>query len=369
METRKPLTPCQKELLEKSRAKGMTEDLLRSWSPDPNVYRNITYVTSESNPEEQQAVEDIFTRDHASAVEYLMNHQKMTPQQAIDEVSGITQGEARFLVIAYKHGVRGETLRKIDTEKCPIDSHEFHEAFSYLVNKKDYSAETAILELDNLTPFQVRLLHELYPYGLRAKHIHAVLGGDREKFADAFDNYGISEKFRKYFRSLFEKSLAGSNDLQQVLAASLEKCNRRMEEAHVSIFKIPYNRAVTFLQRNQGLFAKDLPEHFSAVHQQLFNFLKRKGYDLKEEMTELQQLDAVAAGLLLKYYKDGVRAHHVIALNHHDRDRLEPVVSLLVSAGQPPVEAMRLLAEMQPETALAMLHQSVNNDNNAVPKM
>lgn len=354
MQARKPiLTSCEQELLNQTRSRGMTAEIIKSWYPDPSAYKNRTVVAG-SRDSGKHVVENTFTKDHVAAVLYLMDRNHFSAEAAIQEVSGITAGEARFLVIAFKSGVRGADLRAINTEKCTIDSHEFHEAFRYLVAKQKLNRQQALQALDGLTPYQVRMLHELYQYGLRAEHIHAVLEEDLNKYADAFDSFGSSGIFRSFFTNTFKNALKQNPGVSEALQDTLAKCNQRAEERKVTFLKIPHNPTVSFM-RNQGLFADALPEKFTSTHEKLFSMLKRDGYSKEDAMAQLRQLDAVGARVMLTYFKDGVRAEHVVAATACSRNELERVVAERVTDGQKPLDALASLTSADNSNNVAMM--------------
>jgi hypothetical protein len=117
-----------------------------------------------------------FMNEHKDTLIHLMTKENLSPEQAIQEITGVHEQRVSMLQQLYKYGLRGAHLRSwypadgftIETFDTPQQN-----ALIYLMTQEKLDATQAIQEVSGLETERARALLTLYSHGLRGEHLRS----------------------------------------------------------------------------------------------------------------------------------------------------------------------------------------------------
>lgn len=157
-----------------------------------------------------------FWSDHIETLIFLIVVKKLSSEQAINEINGLTHYEAKALRELWELDLRGDLLRDRKKEVRRYQDLDRSQAklLIYLLREQHLSIKIAFQQLEDLSEQQAEILQELYPYGLRGKDLRE--WSWREGNNKFFD-FAVSSALRSLIK---EQGIEASESIQRVIGKS-----------------------------------------------------------------------------------------------------------------------------------------------------
>ncbi len=120
------------------------------------------------------------TPHHQEVLLYLVDQYDLEPEEAVDEVKGLSSLMAFALSEFYEIGLRGAHLKQWIASSIPENSFSRNkpafsaahkDAIEYLITQQNLTPQNAVLEVSDLTPTQAQALTLLSQHQLRGQHL------------------------------------------------------------------------------------------------------------------------------------------------------------------------------------------------------
>ena len=273
--------------------------------------------------------ENKYSEDHASALMYLLKHQSLSPRQALSEIVNINSSQAEALVKLYDAGLRGDHLRafKDNEENHAYFDYHHRNALSYFIEKRQFSPNKAIAEINGLSEEQIDALMKLSDKGLRGEHLR-----------------GWSAGQYSYFRHTQAETLEYLIAEQKVdPAIAVQEINQLTWEACDALQSL-------YTYGLRGAYLRPLLENFHESHMKsLISLVREQQVPLAIAIDETKQIgnNSWYAETLKKLYSHGLRSKHLLCYkstdrrdNNFTREHHDALISLIKEQHLSPSEAV-----------------------------
>lgn len=238
--------------------------------------------------------ENKYGEDHAKALMYLLRDKNLSPRQALNEIVNINSYQAVALVKLYDSGLRGDYLRAYQDTPDNHAYFDYHHrnALSYFMEKKQFSPEKAIAEINGLSEEQIDALLKLTDKGLRGEHLRSWNAG----------TYA-------YFRQTQAETLQYLIAVQNVdPAIAVQEINQLTWEACEALQNL-------YTYGLRGLHLRSLLPNFNESHMKaLISLVREQQVPLDIAIDEIKQIgdNSWYAETLQALYGEGLRSKHLL---------------------------------------------------------
>lgn len=371
----------QMELLAKTEKYGMTPAIINAWSRGRT--EELGYLCDKKAWGEWKAVgeylwsakkgkyiefskashsaygltrDTLFTAQHQAAVEDLICKKNMKPLDAIAEISHISGDEAlliaRFLDVGLTNAVlianRPHQIYQ-SSQYERIGNAYYAIALDFLIRKQELSLNNAMLELQNLSPSQMKVLVDLYDDGLRGDHIRQAGVVDAcKRYADmtVTQSNDLYAAWVNYFKKLFRDGVQHGKTPTEALT----NCASQLPKVEVGGYGYgtDYAKTMKFALKyfDRGVRIGDLSLVYAGTEaRKAFASLRILArLSVTDAVAELRGLDADEMTFLRKHYRHGVRNKHLIEIKHDTSD----IEFLMKTYELTPLKALEIAHDLTP---------------------
>ncbi len=297
-----------KRTLVDNQAHGMKQVHLDLWEPYQG--KDVEYV-----PDNEK-----FSDEFRCAITSLIVQKRFSPINAVLEVKDLKASEAASLIKLSDLGINGQFIRE-HRNQYELTHPNFKSTLHYLVKSEKLSLQDALQEMNTLDAHERYVLTLFYSKGLRGELLRALRASDNGKqFAELFKTmvratYGINPATVDYLVAVIKADIAKGMTWQ----ASFEEAAfeaRVLSNAYT--FSHAKNR-LNFLNRHvkDGVRANHVPVIYDDEKQKAYRVLRWvHRLSVMDALVQMKDLDNDRIRLLRKHFKAGVNHEVLIDFRH-----------------------------------------------------